>query len=105
MFALPPDSVCPHCGSTEPNFEFIEVSGAGTVRSWTVARQSFLPGFDDLLPMVLVDVELVEQSELRMVGRLIDGLAERLRVGTAVAVAFEDLAPGIAVPAFELADD
>jgi len=105
MFALPPDSVCPHCGSTAPDFEFVEVSGSGTIRSWTVARQSFLAGFTDLLPMVLVDVELVEQPELRMIGRLLDGDADRLRIGVAVVVAFEDLAPGISVPAFELVDD
>ena len=36
-------------------------------------RQSFLPGFDDDLPFVLVDVELEEQADLRMIGRLLDG--------------------------------
>jgi uncharacterized protein len=103
MFALPPDSVCPHCGSTEPDFGFTEVSGAGTIRSWTVARQSFLAGFADLLPMVLVDVELVEQPELRMIGRLLEGTTEGLRIGAPVVVAFDDVVPGVAVPAFELA--
>lgn len=103
MFALPPDSVCPHCGSSEPRFEFVDVSGAGVVRSWTVVRQSFLAGFADLLPMVLVDVELAEQTELRMIGRLLDDTTEGLRIGAPVTAVFEDVAPGIAVPAFELA--
>jgi uncharacterized OB-fold protein len=78
------------------------VSGRGTVRSWTVVRQAFLPGFDDDLPFVLVDVELVEQQELRLIGRLLDGVNTDLNVGDAVVVGFEDLAPGVAVPAFEL---
>jgi uncharacterized OB-fold protein len=69
------------------------------VRSWTVVRQSFLPGFD--VPFVLVDVELEEQSELRMIGRLL-GTGEP-RLGATVRVAFEDLTDGISVPAFELA--
>ena len=102
-FALPPDSVCPHCGSTSPEFEFVSVSGRGIVRSWTIVRQSFLPGFDDLLPFVLLDVELEEQSELRMIGRLLDGIGAELRIGTTVVAAFEDVTPEVSVPAFELA--
>jgi uncharacterized OB-fold protein len=100
---LPPDVVCPLCGCTDPGFTFPPVSGRGTVRSWTVVRQAFLPGFDDDLPFVLVDVELDEQAELRMIGRLIDGFDGDLRIGAGVTLAFEDVAPGIAIPAFELA--
>ena len=57
-----PGLVCPHCGSTEPEFDFTPVRGRGVGRSWTVVRQSFLPGFDGDVPFVLVDVELVEQT-------------------------------------------
>jgi uncharacterized OB-fold protein len=96
----PPDVVCPRCSSTDPAFEFVAVSGRGKIRSWTVTRQSFLPGFE--VPFVLVDVELAEQEDLRMIGRLVDGPDVPLRVGAAVRVAFEDLAPGLAVPAFAL---
>jgi uncharacterized OB-fold protein len=99
-FSHPPDAVCPHCGSTDPAFEFLPVDGAGSVRSWTVVRQSFLPGFD--LPFVLVDVELSAQTDLRLIGRLLDGPDAPLSVGAPVRVAFEELAPGVAVPAFAL---
>ena len=101
--ALPPEMVCPNCGSTDPAFAFTPVSGRGTVRSWTVVRQSFLPGFDDDLPFVLVDVELEEQAELRLIGRLLDGVDAPLHVGDSVEVAFEDLTPGVSLPAFVLA--
>jgi uncharacterized OB-fold protein len=76
------------------------VSGRGVVRSWTVVRQSFLPGFD--VPFVLVDVELEEQADLRLVGRLLDGVEAELHLGAAVCVAFEELSDEISVPAFEL---
>ena len=76
------------------------MSGRGVVRSWTVVRQSFLPGFD--VPFVLVDVELSEQAGLRLIGRLLDGVDAELHLGDEVRVAFEDLATGISVPAFEL---
>jgi len=102
-FTVPPDVVCPHCHSADPAFEFTPVSGRGAVRSWTVVRQAFLPGFDADLPFVLVDVELVEEAGLRLIGRLLDGPGADLHVGDPVVVAFEDIAPGVAVPAFELA--
>lgn len=96
----PPEAVCPHCGSTDPAYEFTPVEGSGSIRSWTVMRQSFLAGFD--MPFVLVDVELLAQSDLRLIGRLLDGPGAPLRLGAPVRLAFEDLAPGVAVPAFEL---
>lgn len=96
--SLPPDVVCGHCASTEPEFEFVPVGGVGVVRSWTVVRQAFLPGFDDDLPFVLVDVELDDQPDLRLIGRLLDGTEPTL--GEAVEVAWEDLTPEISVPAF-----
>jgi uncharacterized OB-fold protein len=100
--------VCPHCFSAEPAFAFEQVSGRAAVRSWTVMRQSFLPGFGADVPFVLVDVELAEQAGLRMIGRLLDGpwaLAgdgAPLRLGAEVRVAFEDVADGVSVPAFAL---
>ena len=99
-FTIPIDVTCPHCHSTEPEFTFEPVSGRGTVRSWTTVRQSFLPGFD--VPYVLVDVELDEQADLRTIGRLLDGPDAPLHLGDRVAAAFEDVAPGVAVPAFVL---
>lgn len=101
-FSHPPDVVCPHCGSTDPGFSPTQVDGAGRVRSWTVMRQSFLPGFDEEVPFVLVDVELADQPEVRLIGRLLDGPDAPLALGAAVRLAFEDLAAGVAVPAFTL---
>ena len=106
----PPAPVCPACGSTEPSYAFEPVDGPGTVRSWTVLRQSSLPGFADDLPIVLVDVALDlgdderdgGGDEVRLIGRLVDGLDAPLRVGASVTVAFEHLAEGTAVPAFAL---
>ncbi len=101
-FTHPPDIVCPQCHSSAPEFVFTPVSGRGVIRSWTVMRQSFLPGFE--VPFVLVDVELAEQSELRLIGRLVEGEGAGLRLDAPVHVVFEDLAPGVAVPAFALGE-
>jgi uncharacterized protein len=101
-WVMPPDLTCPWCLSTDPAFVFEPVSGRGTVRSWTVMRQSFLPGFAGDVPFVLVDVSLAEDSELRMIGRLLDGPDAVVRVGDPVTVGFEDIAPGVSVPAWSL---
>jgi uncharacterized OB-fold protein len=96
----PPGPVCPHCSSSSPEFAFEPIDGSGCIRSWTVVRQSFLPGFD--VPFVLVDVELQAHPDLRLIGRLVDGADVRFEVGMTVGLAFEDIAPGVAVPAFAL---
>jgi hypothetical protein len=68
-------------------------------------RQSFLPGFQDEVPFLLVDVELEEQPDLRIIGRLMDGPDSDVRIGAPVQVTFEDLGSDIAVPAFALEGD
>ena len=67
-----------------------------------VVRHSFLGGFE--LPFLLVDVQLDEHPHIRLIGRLVDGSDIALTIGDAVTVTFDDLAPGVAVPAFTRAD-
>jgi uncharacterized OB-fold protein len=105
VFTHPPDGVCASCGSLEPNFAFAPVSGKGRIKSWTMVRQPLLPGFETEVPFLLVDVELEEQKELRITGRLLDGPTTPLRLWAAVRVDFEDIAAGVAVPAFRLAEN
>jgi len=101
-FTHPPGPVCPHCRSTDPDFSFEAVPGSGTVASWTVLRQAFLPGFAQDVPLVLVDVLLDETHDVRLIGRLLDGVDAPLAIGDQVRLAFEHLADGISVPAFML---
>jgi uncharacterized OB-fold protein len=103
VFSHPPDDICASCGSLEPGFVFEPVSGRAAVKSWTIVRQALLPGFENDIPYLIVDVELAEQAGLRMTGRLLDGPQAALAVGVPAQVAFEDIAPGVSVPAFTLA--
>lgn len=108
----PPDPICPFCHHVDPDYAYEQVSGDGIIRSWTVVRQSFLPGFDDDVPFVLVDVEMnvapVPEaglaSDIRMIGRLLDGVDVEFDIGSPVTVVFERLADDVAVPAFALAE-
>jgi hypothetical protein len=73
------------------------------VRSWTIVRDAFLPGFEADVPYLLVDVELDVQAELRMIGRLVDGPDADIAIGDRVTVTFDRLADDVAVPSFRLA--
>lgn len=97
---LPPDVVCGRCQSTDPAWVWEDLSGRGRLRSWTIGRRSFLPGFDD--PPVIIDVELIEQDDLRIISRLLDGPEAELQVGAGVTVAFDDVTDEVSLPVFAL---
>jgi uncharacterized protein len=97
---LPPTPVCPNCGTTEPRYEYDPVDGAGILKSWTVVRDAFLPGFGSEVPYVLVDVQLDSEPSIRMIGRLLEGPEVDLHIGGRVKLAFELPVDGVAVPAF-----
>ena len=99
-FVSVPEEICVNCGSTDPNFTFEPVSGHGVVRSWAVVHQSFLPSVE--VPFMLVDVELADQADLRVVARLVDGPDAAVAFGSAVTVSFDDRPGGESIPVFVL---
>jgi uncharacterized OB-fold protein len=101
--SYPPDTVCGRCLHVPPGFDWEEVSGRGTLRSWTIVRTAFLPGFAPYVPYVVGAVELSEQAGLRLVARMADGPDAGLAYGAPVETGFEDMADGVAVPLFHLA--
>lgn len=69
-----PAPVCPHCGG--PDLGWTAVSGRAQVLSWTIPRPPVLPAFADLVPFVVVLVQLDEGP--RMVGQLVDDAGDLL---------------------------
>lgn len=99
---FPPTPVCPNCATTEPRYDYESVDGTGVLKSWTVVRDAFLPGFGSEVPYVLVDVQLDSEPSIRMIGRLLDGPEIDLQIEGRVRLAFESPADDVAVPAFML---
>lgn len=102
-----PSPVCPSCGTSDLPWRAIE--GAGEIVSWIVVRPPTLPAFADMVPFVVLLVELGEG--VRMLGYLVDdagavvktdGTAERVAIGRRVAVRFHDQA-GTRLPCWALA--
>lgn len=92
----PPRPMCPACGSFEHAFE--EVSGRARIWSWVIAHPPVLPAFAEKAPYNVVVVELDEG--VRMIGNLLDVPDEEIAEGMQVTVTFEDVAEGVALPAW-----
>ena len=98
----PPVAVCPCCGSTDPAFTFESVDGAGAIRSWTVMRQSFLRVRRAFRAGRCRTARAGGSATHRAAGRRSPCAPASWRSSP---VGLEDLAPGVAVPAFELEVD
>ncbi len=92
----PPNPVCFHCLSRDLAFE--PVSGYGSVYSFTINHQPWLPHLGD--PYAVIVVELDEQPGLRFVSRLVDTDVADVRIGLRVRVVFEPLGEGLFAPLF-----
>src|SRR6266403_1815500 len=93
----PPRPVCPRCQSRELGWE--AVSGRGTLASFTVNHQRWIPDMD--VPYVIGLVELVEQAGLRLTTNIVGCPQDTVRVGMPVRVSFETMSDEIALPFFE----
>jgi len=91
----PPVDHCPDCDGP---LEARPVSGRGTVFTFTVNVHPYHP--DVPTPYVIALVELVEQTDLRVVTNIVNCEHDDLHIGMAVRVRFEDRGE-VFVPIFE----
>ncbi len=96
----PPLPACPHCHGTDLGWR--EVSGAGSVYTYTVVRHATHAALADQVPYVVAIVELAEGP--RLVTGVTGCAPEHVRVGMAVRACFRQVADGVTLPYFEPAD-
>jgi uncharacterized OB-fold protein len=92
----PPRAVCPACLSSE--VQWVRASGRGAVYSFTVTHQNHAPAFRRRLPYVLAIVELEEG--VRLMTNVVGCEPDAVRIGMPVEVEWEDVGPGLSLPAF-----
>ena len=101
-----PRPVCSTCQTPDP--VWTKVSGEGRVASWMVLRPPTLPAYAEMVPCVVMLVELDEG--VRLLGYLVgdaggvlktDGQAEGLRMGARVRLRFHEQA-GFMLPCWTL---
>jgi uncharacterized OB-fold protein len=83
---FPPRPACPHCWSDEVDWR--EVTGRGSIYSFSVVWENDLPPFASARPYVVAVVELDEGP--RLMSTIISSPASALAVGAPVAVEFVD---------------
>ena len=81
----PPVPVCRFCLSTDVTPE--PSCGRGTVLTYTVNRQQWLPSLPP--PYVIAVVGLDDDPDLRLTSRLVDVQPEQVWIGMRVSVCFE----------------
>ena len=105
-FLWQPRPVCSNCQTPEP--AWTKVSGDGVVASWTVMRPPTLPAYAEMVPFVVLLVELNEG--VRLLGYLVDeagrllktdGVAEGVRMGAPVRLRFYPQA-GFSLPSWTI---
>ena len=94
---FPPKAICPHCLSREATWE--QMSGRGTVFTFTVFRRLYHPGFAGELPYAVALVELDEGP--RILSNIVNADPEAVHCGMRVRVRFERATDEITLPKFE----
>jgi len=97
-----PGVLCPRCASDK--LSPAEMSGKGTVFTFTIVHHVFAPIYADEVPYSLAIVELDEQPGLRMLANIVDCANDALYIGMPVEVTFEDF-PNVTLPQFRPASE
>ena len=79
--------------------EWVQAAGTGSVFTFVVGYEPFLPAFRDLLPLAMVVVELDEGP--RLVGYMVGCRPEEVSIGLRVRVVFRPLTERVTLPVWE----
>ncbi len=92
-----PRELCPHCHSDR--LEWRDVSGRGTIYTFTIARRPAGPAYADDVPYIIALIDLAEGP--RMMTNVVAPDVEAVRIGDAVEVLFDDVTDEVTLPKFK----
>ncbi len=98
-FRMPPTPFCPHCQSQ--SIDWIELSGEGIVYSYSIVTRALVPGTEDALPYITAVVTLRDAGDTRLISNIVDVAIDRIQVGDAVTVVWDDQINGVTIPRFK----
>ena len=90
----PPRPFCFECQSGK--WESVQSTGVGTVYSYVVMHHPPIPGYDNPLPVALIDLE----EGTRIVSNIVDCSIEDVHIGMSVQGFVEDVEEGLKLPIF-----
>lgn len=98
-YQFPPRLVCQDCWESD-QLVWHDASGHGTVYSYTAVHRPPTPAFQDRVPYVVALIELDEGP--RMMANIVGCEPADVAIDARVAVGFEDLRDGVALPVFTI---
>ncbi len=101
-FRLPPYPICYACQSFD--LEWVELTGLGTVYSYTVVHHPLHPDLVDAVPYLSAIVELdgTQGEGARMLANVIDCEPGEISIGSRVRIIFEHVNDDMSTPRFRL---
>lgn len=93
-----PRPYCISCLSDE--MDWVEVSGRGTIYTYTINHRSPNSYMQDKVPYVVAIIELEEG--IRMMANIIDSVLDKVEIGAHVHVVFENINEDITIPQFKI---
>jgi uncharacterized OB-fold protein len=100
-FRFPPGPFCPQC--QHQDVDHVEVSGARTVYTYTVARHAVVPALAGSVPYAVVVVELDGAPGVRMIANIVESDPDQVSIGSHVELVWDDVDPDVTIPRFRLA--
>jgi len=100
-FRFPPGPFCHEC--QHQDVEHVEMSGTGTIYTYTIARHPVVPTLADSVPYAVAVIELDGAPGVRMIANIVDSDVELVRIGTRVELAWDDVNAEVTIPRFRLA--
>ena len=93
---FPPTVACPQCSGND--FTWTEMSGRGSVYSFTVYHRLYHPAFKEKLPYVVAVIALDEGP--RIISNVVGIPADEVRCELPVQVTYEEVRDGYLIPKF-----
>ena len=78
-----------------------ELSGKGTLYSFTIARQPFLPSLESVVPYVIGVVALNEAENLRLISNVTGIDPDDVKIGMSLIVDWDDVSESVTIPRFK----
>jgi uncharacterized OB-fold protein len=98
QYQHPPRTVCRNCLSY--GLTATELSGRGTVYTYTTTVYAFHPYFVERIPYILAVIELAEQPQLKILSNLVDCDEDAAHTGMQVQVVFDKVDDDLTLPVF-----
>ena len=95
-FRHPPRKPCGNCVSEE--FEWVQVSGNGTLETHIEVVQPVLPQWREATPYNIVNVEIDDAPGVVIMGNVVGVDDSELKVGMKVKVVFDDVTDEVTIP-------